>query len=576
MAKSALWSQALPPVEAATPVLAVATDADQLWVGGVGGIAQIGQDGTESLLDPGPLTSVAALFVAEGTVFAGGAEGVARWHGQSWQRADVRSGGSPVVAFARCGTTLLAATLGDGVLRSDDGGYTWTPANFGLAGTEVSALVTGPNGMVLAGTDAGICLSDNAGRAWRPCPCTETAIAALARCPDGTVVAATEDGGTLHSADGAHAWAHGGPAPRDAAAMLCTVGGLLLGTTGRGLWRSVDQGQTWQQVDAAVLGTVYALAATPNRIYAGTDHGLAVSQDTAATWRPLPSPPTHDLDRLLLLRERPLVVGSRSGCYMLTTASRWEPLPATPLPITTAAVTPEQTLLVSSPSGLWRWTDCDWAQALTDDVGHIGQMTFRRDGIGWATPARHGHHLLRTDDGGLTWNVLPAPFGVHAPVALQAFDDTVLAATFDPRRGVARLWSSGDGTGWRQESYADTGWPVVATLQQPAAVSLGGVVFRRDGPRGWARWHRFDGGIRTIAWDGCCLIALTVDGLWTGTAGEGVRPLELGAAPEWVLDVCATESSLIALHPRGKVTCVPSPACGHQPHTSPEKGLAQC
>jgi photosystem II stability/assembly factor-like uncharacterized protein len=120
------------------------------------------------------LLSVAA---AGDTIWLGaqGDIAVSRDAGESWGIATlpIRAEVIALVAspdVAKDGV-LLAATMRDGVLRSDDGGATFHAWNFGLLELAVNAIALSQrferDGHALAATDHAVYLSRNGGRAWR-------------------------------------------------------------------------------------------------------------------------------------------------------------------------------------------------------------------------------------------------------------------------------------------------------------------------------------------------------------------------------------------------------------------------
>lgn len=586
-------------VDLASPILSVAAAADGLWVGGLGGVARFAAVPAACVR---PLTCVAALCVVEGWLVAGGAEGLARHRlgdpADAWEAAQVQGGTAPVAALlALDGDVVLAATVGDGVLRSTDRGRTFVPASFGLADAEVSALAAVPGGGVLAGTPTGALLSTNLGRAWRGCPGVDAPVAAFTTTGD-VLVAGLETGGTLGSVDGGRSWAPLGALPAPVTALATTADGTLLaGTVARGLWSSVDRGASWQPAggpvgglgdgedegeglaESAAQGSVHCLVRVADVVYAGTDDGLVAGRDTdrdaaheaahdaaretGRHWAPVAVPPTHDLDRLLFWRDRPLLAGSRSGLVHLGVDGRWELVRGTPFPLTAVAVTPEETLVASGPDGLFLLPhtppgapaeEPGWIPALPGSAGEVGCLTFGAGGEGWAAPARHGDELLRTSDGGRSWQPLRAPFGTLPAAALTFVDGVLVAATFDRRRGLATVWVSDDGgLAWRQEATAETEWPVVglasanatagslgnAEAPRRAALSLGRMLFVREGDRRWSRLRAFRTGIRAMTTGPAGLLALTDDGLWllpataTQAAATGADPwIRVDAADE--------------------------------------------
>jgi photosystem II stability/assembly factor-like uncharacterized protein len=136
---------------------------------------------------------------------------------------------------------ILAGTLEDGVLRSDDRGDTWKRWNFGLLDLSVYSLAISPtfavNETIFAGAETALFKSENGGRSWR-----ETAF------PEA--------------------------APPVVALTLDRHGALWAGTEQHGLWTSPDDGATWRRVDDGIVtGAV-------NQIHLDGDACLAVLPDS--------------------------------------------------------------------------------------------------------------------------------------------------------------------------------------------------------------------------------------------------------------------------------------------------------
>jgi photosystem II stability/assembly factor-like uncharacterized protein len=194
-----------------------------------------------------------------GTIFAGTLNGIYRTldGGDSWEL--VHSPGAPVQALAvDLGDPLIvyAATEGDRVHKSTDGGLTWGKASIRLAGAYVFSLALDPDqdGVVYGGTyNHGVFRSQSGGFAWQPVnqglPTGDYVLAlALNPLESGTVYA-----GTFHN----------------------------------GVYKSLDQGGQWQKVgDFSAGPEVCDLAvdpANPARLLAATGQGLfSITQLTLA------------------------------------------------------------------------------------------------------------------------------------------------------------------------------------------------------------------------------------------------------------------------------------------------------
>ena len=92
----------------------------------------------------------------------------------------------------------MAATLEDGVLRSDDGGITWRGWNFGLLNWRVNALCRDAQGAIWAGAESGLFRSDTDGRSWQDqADFADTTILSLAATEAGRLWLGTTNG-ALH------------------------------------------------------------------------------------------------------------------------------------------------------------------------------------------------------------------------------------------------------------------------------------------------------------------------------------------------------------------------------------------
>lgn len=147
-------------------------------------------------------------------------------------------------------TTVYAGAWYDGVLKSSNGGQTWTAVNQGLEANRVYALIANPNDVahLFAGTDMGLFVSDNGGAAWQR--------------PAGSL-------------------------PGHSVSELAYSGNTLLAVTDYGLYRSANGGATWQaptsDLPVATLNTLLA-SASSNIVWAGTSLGLFRSTDGGDTW----------------------------------------------------------------------------------------------------------------------------------------------------------------------------------------------------------------------------------------------------------------------------------------------------
>jgi hypothetical protein len=287
---------------------------------------------------------------------------------------------------------------------------------------------------------------------------------------------------------------------------------VLLGTTNHGLLGSSDGGETWAQIAA---GAVLSLAADQATLYAGTADGLLASTD-GGEWRAMPAPPIHDLRRLMLVGSGPLVAGVYSGLVRYQAASGWEALLGMPAPLTGLATAPGA-LFAAGVDGLARSADAGttWQIVVPGEPGWVEHLTFGVGGSGWAGSA-DGSRLLRTHDGGTTWEACESPFGVLRLAALQATPGALLAVTYEPQLQLAQPWRSFDGGQvWERGAQVRTAWPIVATCATPALFALGDTVYaqRPDGDWGHSPIGA-SGVVRRIVGASDTLLALTTAGIY--------------------------------------------------------------
>jgi photosystem II stability/assembly factor-like uncharacterized protein len=263
---------------------------------------------------------VSALAATSSALYATTWSGSARSGngGASWTQLGTPAPVLSVAVDPEVDHTVYVGTDSSGVLRSDDDGRTWRPANSGLAPHRVFGVAYDKaNGLLYAGTGRGIYSSADRGGSWervttfwttgfaiagetayasgqsgglwkklktgawhlegRAC-CSSLAIAPDPRNPD--VVYAGNVQGVSKTTDGGRTW--GRPALKNVQAVVLDPVDprtIYAGTwSGRGVYRSTDGGKTWKPFAKGLpAGGVSALAFSQDgrRLYAGTmGHGV--------------------------------------------------------------------------------------------------------------------------------------------------------------------------------------------------------------------------------------------------------------------------------------------------------------
>jgi photosystem II stability/assembly factor-like uncharacterized protein len=249
----------------APPAIEAAVVADApsrtIYVAGVGGGVLKSTDGGRGFVPAnGDMTTGTVLSMAmpsgqPDVVYVGTDVGILKTvdGGVHWRNLGGSSGAVTLAIDPVDPNVIYAGSSPNGgVIRSDDGGATWTSGTgggFGVPPTYAVAIDPADTRIVYAGTaGAGAWKSVDRGRTWTRMALDTTVWALLVDRNDDRVVYA--------------------------------------GTNGDGVWRSSDRGATWMRAGSPEVGVVLGLAKIGDRLYAGTaTQGVSVSTDEGATWR---------------------------------------------------------------------------------------------------------------------------------------------------------------------------------------------------------------------------------------------------------------------------------------------------
>ena len=264
--------------------------------------------------------------------------------GSSWTTVADAGGSAWVVHVdADHPGVAYAGTQADGIFKSLDEGKTWTAQNQGLDTLDVRA-IDSSGSTILLGTSAGLYYSNDAAHSWKSLGASDLDIAAVALLPkaNGLTMFAGADNGTapsylLRSEDLTGAWTPvsggfpGGVTVAAIATGLAPAGGQapVLAGTAQGAYRSDDRGATWILVNglpATDFNAVQFNPANSDQIYVASDGdagsgGVFRSLDRGATWSPLGAG-LPDHPRVTALALQPL-----SPVQVM--AANWNPTSAT-------------------------------------------------------------------------------------------------------------------------------------------------------------------------------------------------------------------------------------------------------
>ena len=245
------------------------------------------------------------LLVVVGMVFFGRAR-----RGGANAIGVLQTGDFHALAFSPDDPNVVFFGHHNGVMRSNDGGRTWSALvdqpNFDAMGLAVSP--DGARQMYLAGHDV-FQVSNDGGASWQPVvhnlPGTD--IHGFAVSPDdpNRLYAFVAGRGGFQSADSGRTWQPlGGNLPEDVMALAAgsAPATLYANSMGSGVLRSTDGGRTWAPAMAGLesgtsgmsgmsgMGSGMALVASGKTVYAGMHGGLYKSADGGATWSKLSFP----------------------------------------------------------------------------------------------------------------------------------------------------------------------------------------------------------------------------------------------------------------------------------------------
>ena len=248
----------------------------------------------------------AFVFNSSGVLLAGTDGGIYQTvdSGKHWILADSGAWPARGFVFNAAGTLFAAAGIinysGEGVIRSTDGGNTWTHARTGM-NNDGFAIAIDRNGALYCGTSSGVFRSTDNGDSWSGgitglIPPDQSV---LAINNEGVIFAggAVADSGLYRSTDNGNSWNRLSEFPSSGCNALLVVGDstIYAGIGGGAAWSS-DNGTTWTVMDTSLSnqaissfclatdGTLYAIADPIAGGYVSKYLGAIRSTDNGASW----------------------------------------------------------------------------------------------------------------------------------------------------------------------------------------------------------------------------------------------------------------------------------------------------
>jgi photosystem II stability/assembly factor-like uncharacterized protein len=192
-----------------------------------------------------------------------------------------------------------------GIIYSPDFGSRWTAMGWDLPAIPIRVAVAGAGThttLFAYGNGLGMRASHDHGKSWRSADMNlgGSTVSLLAIDPSGGhLFAATGDMCMSYTTGSSSGWADAGPGlsggPVRSLAADPTVPGLVYATTDAGMFLSTDNGRSWQAAPRSLQVSPFLYEAHPaiaTRMYMACDQGIFVSTDRGVTWgqsRPLGS-----------------------------------------------------------------------------------------------------------------------------------------------------------------------------------------------------------------------------------------------------------------------------------------------
>jgi photosystem II stability/assembly factor-like uncharacterized protein len=239
------------------------------------------------------LTLVNAVAVdptAPSIVYATSESGFYRSNGEAaWIRISAEPGSSVLVVHPRNSSILYQTGYGHPLLKSVDGGVTWSPLAPGFSPQVLVLAPSAPETLYATGVTEGLFKSTDGGATWSELGAGPVLFNALAVDPRNAdvVYAAPINGRILKSTDGGATWFSSGTGISFPSVDGITVdpseSSRLYAATAQGIFRSMNAGATWSRFDAGVSPDLWTHEivldpVNPFLLYAATHGGGVLSR----------------------------------------------------------------------------------------------------------------------------------------------------------------------------------------------------------------------------------------------------------------------------------------------------------
>jgi hypothetical protein len=207
-------------------------------------------------------------------------------NGISWTISN--NTGYDAKGFAVLSSEVFVATMGEGVLKSDDNGETWISANVGIPTDSIYSIVRKGNLLFVGTVRNGLYMSANGGTDWSavntgiPLPVTVRTIETdgdrlFAGTRRNDLFPGSPANGILVSADDGGSWTQlsmgvNGVSPIAWVSDIYSLGdGAVLASVSGAVRRSLNNGENWSVFTDGVVSGVAGFYATANYVFCGVE-----------------------------------------------------------------------------------------------------------------------------------------------------------------------------------------------------------------------------------------------------------------------------------------------------------------
>ena len=441
-----------------------------------------------------------ALVVGQDGLILRTRDGGVTWHRQV-------SGSTDTLFAVAARSRRLAWVVGDRgtALHTRDGGRTWARQRSLTRETLYGVTFVSDQRGWACGGDGRIRMTWDAGRRWQSQrSATHKMLFGIAFADPSRGVAVGDSGTMMRTTDGGHTWrVRDASVSADLRAVRMTAAGRAYATGAGGTFvRSGDAGRTWTRRRLPLGGMCGALETAANgRVWVGGEGGSPCrSRDTGRSWSRIPPGVSVSL-RAVAVDSEGLWVAGVGGLVLRSDAAalHWT-VAALPKPVTltSLAVTGPETWIAGRRGSVFhRYGAAAWSQVDVSSGRDLADVAALGEGRAWVA-GREGS-LLSTDDGGLSWRAHPATssdltclafsddlHGWAGGGAAEGEDHAIVLRTQDG--GVS--WQEMDAPIWgrlldMQFIDDDRGWAVAEDWGQDGDIRAGAVLATDDGGLTW-------------------------------------------------------------------------------------------